>query len=114
LYINHNIFISNIKSDYVKVYDGEKWNTKLQYETINMIVQDNANLIEDIIEKWYDQKHRFCAKQFKYILDKYPRFLNRLSGSKYVGKKVEKETKLVMFNLRDMIIENNKRLKIKN
>ena len=41
------------------MYDGEKWNMKLQYETINMIVQDNANLIEDIIEKWYDKKHRF-------------------------------------------------------
>ena len=106
---NHNIFISNIKSDYIKVYEDGRWNTKLQYETINMIVQDNANIIEDLIEKWFDSNHEFCV-EFKWILDKYPRFLNRLSDSKYVGKKVEQEVKLVMFNFRDMVIKHSKKL----
>ena len=111
---NFNIFISNIKSDYIKVYENGRWNTKLQYEAINMMVQDNANIIEDKIEEWYDKKHEYSKKKYKDILDKYPRFLNRLSDSKYVGKKVEEEVKLVLFNLKDMVLNNNKRLKLKD
>ena len=103
---NHNIFISNIKSDYIKVYENGKWMTKLQYEAINMMVQDNANIVEDKIEEWYDKGHKYSTKAYKITLDKYPRFLNRLTDSKYVGKKVEQEVKLVLFNNKDMAISN--------
>ena len=110
---NHNIYINNIKSNYIKLFNGMKWDHRLQYETINMMVQDNANIIEDKIEEWYDTNHEFSKAKYKEILDKYPRFLNRLTDSKYVGKKVEEEVKLTLFNFRDMIIQNNKRLRLK-
>ena len=110
---NHNIYINNIKSNYIKLFNGVKWDHRLQYETINMMVQDNANIIEDKIEEWYDTNHEFAKAKYKEILDKYPRFLNRLTDSKYVGKKVEEEVKLVLFNFKEMIIQNNKRLRLK-
>ena len=110
---NHNIFVSNIKSDYIQVYENGRWLTKLQYEAINMMVQDNANIIEDKIEEWHKKKHKYSDKKYKNTLDKYPRFLNRLSDSKYVNKKVEEEAKLVLFNLKDMVLDNNKKLQIK-
>lgn len=103
---NHNIFISNIKSDYIKVYENGKWMTRLQYEAINMMVQDNANIVEDKIEEWHDKGHKYSKDEYKITLDKYPRFLNRLNDSKYVGRKVEQEVKLVLFNNKDMVIEH--------
>ena len=102
-----------IRMIFSKLFNGVKWDHRLQYETINMMVQDNANIIEDKIEEWFDTNHEFTKAKYKEILDKYPRFLNRLTDSKYVGKKVEEEVKLVLFNFRDMIIQNNKRLKLK-
>ena len=107
---NHNIFVNNIKSDYIKLFDDGKWKTAMQYETVNMMVQDKANLVEDKIEEWYDTNHKYCGKKYKEILDKYPRFLNRLTDSKYVGRKVEQESKLVLFNKKDMPIDYTKKI----
>ena len=110
---NHNIFINNIKSDYITIYNQGKWEHALQYETINMMVQDKANLVEDRIEQWFDTGHKYTGKKYKEILDKFPRFLNRLTDSKYVGKKVEQETKLLMFNKKDIVLDQkNKMVKV--
>ena len=108
---NHNIFINNIKSDYIKMYDDGRWKTALQYETVNMMVQDKANLVEDKIEEWYDNNHIYSRDNYKEILNKFPRFLNRLTDSKYVGRKVEQESKLILFNKKDLVLDYQKRMK---
>ena len=108
---NHNVYINNIKSDYIKLYKNSKWVYALQYETINMMVQDNANIIEDKIEQWFDTNHKYAGKKYKEILDKYPRFLIRLTDSKYVGKKVEQEAKLLMFNKKDIVLKQYNKMK---
>ena len=108
---NHNIFVNNIKSDYIKLIEDGKWKVALQYETINMMVQDKANLVEDKIEEWYDKNHKYSGEKYKEILDKYPRFLNRLNDSKYIGRKVEQESKLVLFNKKDMVLKYQEKIK---
>ena len=45
----------------------------------------------------------------KEILDKFPRFLDRYSESKYVDRKVFEESKLVIMNNKDLVIEHKKK-----
>ena len=103
---NHNILIKNLKSGYLVTNNGNKWECKSSDETIDFLVEDNANIIEDKIAYWEENNHIYTQKE-KYlkILNKFPRFLERRSDSKYVKKLVEKEVKLVLFNNRDMIMD---------
>jgi hypothetical protein len=102
---NHNVFINNLKSNYLHMYNGERWLQKVQFEEVDMMVQDIINIIEDKIEHWYDTEHVYTRPEFKIILDKFPRLLDRLSVSKYVSKRVERESKLQLFNDRHMPME---------
>ena len=102
---NHNVFINNLKSNYLHMYNGERWLQKVQFEEVDMMVQDIINIIEDKIEHWYDIEHAYTRPEFKIILDKFPRLLDRLSVSKYVSKRVERESKLQLFNDRHMPME---------
>ena len=101
---NHNVVIKNLKSGYLMTSTGRKWEYKSSDEAISFLIEDNANIIEDKIAFWEDQGHVFTKKKkYSKILDKFARFLERRSDSKYVEKLVEKEVKLVLFNNRDII-----------
>ena len=52
---NHNIYISNIKNNYVMIYDGSKWNIKNRNEIINDMIEDKTNILEDKVEEWLDK-----------------------------------------------------------
>ena len=106
---NHNVFINNLKSNYLHQYDGGRWIQKVQYEEVDMMIQDIVNIIEDKIEFWYDTDHKFI-KDHKVILDKFPRFLERLSDSSYVSTRVERESKLQLFNDKHMVLEYKDRM----
>ena len=50
---NHNICMTNTKNNLVKVYTKHKsWEYQLANETVNFLVEDNANFIEDKIAEW--------------------------------------------------------------
>ena len=102
---NFSVYISNSKNNYINLYNGNKWVKALCDETIHMLIQDNINMIEDKIEEWYNTDHPF-TKLHKETLEKFPRFLDKLSISKYIGHKVYEEAKLEMINNNDIIIEN--------
>lgn len=106
---NHNVLIKNLKVGYIMTNNGRKWVYRSCDETVSFLIEDNANIIEDKIAYWSESGHKY-AKQEKYIkiLDKFSRFLERRSDSKYVEKMVEKEVKLVLFNNRDMIMDKQK------
>ena len=106
---NHNVLIKNLKVGYIMTNNGRKWVYRSCDETVSFLIEDNANIIEDKIAYWSESGHKY-ARQEKYIkiLDKFSRFLERRSDSKYVEKMVEKEVKLVLFNNRDMIMDKQK------
>ena len=106
---NHNIFINNIKSPYVSLFGEKKWNYEMQYESLNMMIENYLNMIEEKLEKWHDNKHRYL-KRFKLILDKFPHFLNKYYTSKYVKNRVHEETKLKIFNNKHIPINTKKKL----
>ena len=99
---NNNIYITNLKSEYMQVFNGTEWETQLTEDFLNFLVQDNADRIEDKIEEWHDTNHIYSTEEYESVLDKYPRFLDRLSEVKYVSSKVRREVKLILFNKRKL------------
>jgi hypothetical protein len=105
---NHNVCLNNIKSNYIGVYDGDKWNYEMQYELIDMMAEDCINMIEDRIAEWKDDFY----KKHKNIIDKFPHFLYKYydSKSRYVQKRVHEETKLKLFNNKEIILKTKNKL----
>ena len=48
---NHNVFISNLKSGYIMLYDGKKWNTYNRDEVVDDIFDDKHDILEQKIEE---------------------------------------------------------------
>jgi hypothetical protein len=110
---NHNVCLNNIKSNYIGVYNGRKWDYEMQYELIDMMAEDCINMIEDRIAEWSDDFY----KEHKAIIDKFPHFQYKYydSKSKYVQKRVHEEAKLKLFNNREIIMKTrNKLINMKN
>ena len=110
---NHNVCLNNIKSNYISVYNGDKWNYEMQFELIDMMSEECINMIEDRISEWEDDfydKHKDIIKKFPDFQFKYYN-----PKKKYVYNRVHEETKLGLFNNRDIIMKTrNKLLEMKN
>jgi hypothetical protein len=108
---NHNVSLNNIKSSYIGVYNGRKWDYEMQFELIDMMAEDCINMIEDRIAEWDDVFY----KKHKSTIDKFPHFQYKYYDSKYVKKRVHEEAKLKLFNNRDLIMNTrNKLLEMKS
>jgi len=105
---NHNVCLNNIKSSYIGVYNGRKWDYEMQFELIDMMAEDCINMIEDRIAEWDDDFY----KEHKTIIDKFPHFQYKYYDpkSKYVQKRVHEEAKLKLFNNRDIIMKTRNKL----
>ena len=55
---NHNIYISNIKNNYVMLYDGIKWNLRNRDETIINLIDDKESIVEQKLEEWVETWQR--------------------------------------------------------
>ena len=124
---NHNICMTNMKNNLVKVLTEEGWEYQLGNEVVNFLVEDNANIIEDKIAEWQyiesdteedldqpkkkkEPKHKYGKKKYKTILEKFPRLLDRLSKSGYVQKLVHDQVKLVLYNKRRFALDAEKKM----
>lgn len=91
---NHNIYISNIQSDFVIIYDGKKWN-----------IDKKEDIFEDII---YAKSDFLCMK-FKELMSKmnevdikkFEKFINERDEDKTMNK-IKGELKLQLYNGRDL------------
>ena len=91
---NHNIYIANIKNDYVVIYDGKKW---------------NINKKEDVFEDIIYAKSDFLCMKFKELMGqmtpmdvkKFTNFINERDEDKTMNK-IKGELKLQLYNNRDL------------
>jgi hypothetical protein len=89
---NHNIYIANIKNDYVVIYDGKKW---------------NINKKEDVFEDIIYAKSDFLCMKFKELMGqmtetdikKFTNFINERDEDKTMNK-IKGELKLQLYNNR--------------
>jgi len=94
---NHNIYISNLKNNYVMVYDGIRWNIRDSDESIQNLIDDKESIMEQKLEEWIEN-----GNQYPDIMKKFNRYLEKKENDKVLNK-VKSEIKLMLFNNRDIV-----------
>ena len=94
---NHNIYISNIKNNYVMLYDGNKWVLKNRDEVINELIDEKEIIIEQKLEEWIEN-----GNQYPDIMKKFNRYIEKRENDKILNK-IKDEIKLILFNNRKLI-----------
>jgi len=100
---NQNIYLSNIRSNYVQLFDGQRWITKDLKETLENIFDESRNFLvemkEEIKEKTAGKKRQMAIinkfERFDYDIDEYPKKL----------KEIINTIKFDMYNNRDLVIQ---------
>ena len=94
---NHNIYISNIKNNYVMIYDGNKWVIKDRDESIEDLIDSNEFIIEQKLEEWIEN-----GNQYPEIMNKFNRYIEKRESDSILDT-IKKEIKLLLFNNRKLI-----------
>ena len=97
---NHNIYISNLKNNYVMIYNGEKWMINDRDESIQSLIDDKESIIEQKLEEWIEN-----GKNYPDIMKKFNRYLEKKENDTVLNK-IKNEIKLMLFNNRDIVIKN--------
>ena len=94
---NHNIYISNIKNNFVMIYDGNKWVIKDRDESIEDLIDNNEDLLEQKLEEWIENGEKYPS-----IMKKFNRYLEKKESDSILDT-IKKEIKLLLFNNRKLI-----------
>ena len=97
---NHNIYISNLKNNYVMIYDGHKWNLQNQEEAIEDLIDTNEFVLEQKLEEWIEN-----GNEYPEIMRKFNRYLEKKEKDDIINK-IKEEIKLILFNNRKVICNN--------
>ena len=97
---NHNIYISNIKNNYVMIYDGKKWKLEDQKDVIEGILDNNTFILEDKIEDWIKN-----GKRYPEIMEKFNRYIEKKENNEILNK-IKQEIKLILFNNRKLVLKD--------
>ena len=101
---NHNIYISNLKNSYVMIYMNNKWKVKNRDETISRVIDDKQIILEKKIQEWVQS-----GKQYPKVMAKFSRYIEKREENDVINA-IKEDIKLMLYNNRNMIIENNKKL----
>jgi DNA-directed RNA polymerase subunit RPC12/RpoP len=99
---NSNIYISNIKSDHAMVYDGKKWNLHPRDETIENLIDNKTDCLENKFFEIIDNLDDDLKKKFT-------EFLDNSDDNDYING-LKNDIKLLLYNKRDIpmkLIKNN-------
>lgn len=96
---HHNIYIPNIKNNYVMVYDGQKWDLKDRDEIIDDMYDLRKSILIDKFEELYNNLPKHAQNKFKRFID------SDETGDTETIKTIKKELKLILFNNRKMVTD---------
>jgi hypothetical protein len=91
---NKNIYISNIKSNYVMLYKDNKWQIVNRKEQIDDLYEYN----EIVLENWYDE----YKEKYPDIILSFKRYLKNRDED-VVLNRIKEEILLMLYNKRKMI-----------
>ncbi len=93
---NMNIYISNLKNDYVTVYENGRWELRKDFDNI---YEHKEILLEEWIEKEQDN--------YPELRDKFEKYLNNKENNDILNN-IKKDIKLMMYNNKTNVICNTK------
>jgi len=94
---NHNIYISNLKNNYVMIYNGNKWMLNDRDESIQNLIDEKESIIEQKLEEWIEN-----GEKYPDIMKKFNRYLEKKENDTVLNK-IKSEIKLMLFNNRDIV-----------
>ena len=62
---NHNVYISNLRSNIARVHDGKKWIIQPLNETIDQLIDDNTDRLLEAFDKLGEELEEKKKKKFK-------------------------------------------------
>lgn len=90
---NKNIYISNIKQNFVMKYTGEKWILCNKDETLDDLYENSSNILEDKIENWEANKYKYDND----AVDKFYKFLDNKDKDN-IKNEIKDDIKLILYN----------------
>ena len=91
---NMNIFLSNIKGNYVMVYKDNEWQIRNKQRQIDDLYDSN----EFVLETWYDE----YKDKYPHIINSFQRYLKN-KDEDVVLNRVKDEILMMLYNKRKMI-----------
>ena len=103
---NHNIYISNMRDNYVMVFDGNKWELRDRKDTIDDLYDFKKDILEDKLDE-------LIEKLPDYVIRKFKRFINDQKAGQ-VSNKIKEELKLILYNNKNISEETKSKLGLIN
>ena len=101
---NHNVYISNMRDDYVLMYDGVKWRLKNRDETLQQLYEDKTDILETKFEELIKRLDEQTIRMFQ-------RFIKVKDDDDSVVCRIKKDLKIMLYENREMVkCTNNKKL----
>lgn len=104
---NHNMYISNLKSDNVHVFDGEKWKSVNRTETIDNLFDDGRNFLLNKVEE-LNERNPPLGDITKNLVIKFERCNDEIDELPDKKREVFKCIRDLLYNERKMI-QNSKK-----
>ena len=94
---NRNIYISNLKTNYVMVYEDEKWIVKNRDQMLDKLIADNEKFMHKKLTEWYDEGTD--NDKYKRAIKKFQKYLDVNSNTNLIDN-IKDELKLMFYNNR--------------
>jgi uncharacterized C2H2 Zn-finger protein len=95
---NKNVYISNIKSQFVNVYDGQQWNLMNKNELFDDIYDNKCIIIIDKFDDMKELLNKNTINLFSKFIDKHE--------TKIMKKSMNNKIQLMLYNNRNLIKKN--------
>ena len=87
---NQNIYISNMRDNYVLVYDGGGWQIREREDILQDMIDNKTDILNEKFDELVDKLDEITIKRFKKFLDE--------KDNDNVSSQLKKDLKLILYN----------------
>jgi predicted nuclease with TOPRIM domain len=98
---NHNVYISNLRDEYVLMYDGKKWRLKDRDEALQQLSEDKSDILETKFEELMERLDEPTIRMFE-------RFLKIKDDDEEKIKIIKKELKKTLYENREIAMKSRR------
>lgn len=100
---NHNIYISNIRDQYMLIFNGNEWQI-IDCETgLEKLFDDNATILETKFDELMDNLNETEIKRFK-------RFIELKNTDDVAVKQIKRTLRMMLYNNREIVKDTRKKI----
>jgi hypothetical protein len=96
---NHNIYVGNIQSKHILVYNGSKWVIKDKNEMIDNLISNSEYKLKETLGKWIQDEEN--KDKYSFAIEKFKKYLEMKDNNKVINN-IKDEIKLMLYNNREL------------